>query len=408
MLGICFAVFIIISWALSFFIKGVSPFNVLLLSMVIYYPQFIFNLNIDLLIKGLIFFTTILYILMGKVRKKIFYFISLMGILIYGISLLNAHFSIDYDFLDSITAFGSFLMGLMIFCINFSAREKQKVLKEIMFLPVISLIIGIPLSLSGMISYLSRDGTAIAGASLETNLSFFGVIGIMAAIILKNKTKYIWYDYFKIINASIVCITMTRGGILASVVLLIPDIFSFLKVSLIKFKYFVLLIYGGILGIVPMVIVFEKINQRTFIDGQINTSGRLEAWNYIISLVKNKWSGNGYGYLKTLDTDPRLVAFTAAHNEFVRSYFETGILGTLLLLIILAGVFKYILMYPSIRVKYVITIIFSFLIYSFTDNCITNFRYWIPFMCICSCLVGLKKIENRGHHVAKKNDNLLL
>ncbi|WP_219334805.1 hypothetical protein, partial [Oenococcus oeni] len=48
-------------------------------------------------------------------------------------------------------------------------------------------------------------------------------------------------------------------------------------------------------------------------------------------------------------------------------------------------------------------ILLSFLIYSFTDNTIMNYRYWIPFsVIILSLLLKQKKPENNNKYLSQK------
>ena len=95
--------------------------------------------------------------------------------------------------------------------------------------------------------------------------------------------------------------------------------------------------------------------------------------------------------METLTDNINLRAFTAAHNEYIRIYFESGICGIIIMLIIITYIFYSILKNRNTdNIDYLLMILIAFLIYAFTDNCITNFRFWIPFMTVIS-VVGTYK-----------------
>lgn len=388
MLGILIVIVISIAWIICLCKKNWSPYVPLFVSMTVYYDSFISNIDIDLIIKIMFLMTTLIYVIQGKVKKKLLMLLIGLTILIYSISLLNVNFDWSYSRIDSITAISSFSTGIMLACIDLDNQERISILKTIQKLPIISLILGIPLSAMGFLTYFARSGTAVAGASSETNLAFFSTLAILAAIILKQVTQKSRYDVAKVVNYIIVCSTLTRGGILASTIILLPDIIAILMKAFIKAKYLIISFYGLAISVVPVIFIWKKISERTFENGQINTSGRLDAWKYIISLVRNRLTGNGYGSLKTMDYDPRLAAFTAAHNEFVRAFFESGLIGTVGLISIFICMLIFFLKKQKNMTTYILFAFIAFFVYSFTDNCITNYRYWFVFTFIISSFSG--------------------
>lgn len=387
MLGLSIVILILIIWVVALFRQPDMSISILLLFSVIYYDNFISNIQIDLLLKILFLITFIIAGLrIGFVSKYLLTIIP-SAFVIYFISIVHTQWTYNYSLVDSITAFTSLIIGLLIFCVNFNKQQELKILNVVSVLAIISLIVGIPLSAVHLVDYFGRDGLALAGASLATNLSFFGTIGVMASETLKNRTNLSRYRWLEYINFLIVCATLTRGGILASILILIPELLNFLKLAVYKTKYLMIFFIGLLASIYPIKLLYDEISKRTFQNGQLNTSGRFDAWNHIIAITNNKWYGNGYGYLKTMTGDTQLAAFTAAHNEYVRSYFETGIIGSTILVIILLSIFYWTLRSRVTKeFSYIIICCMAFLLYAFTDNCITNFRFWIPVMCVFSCM----------------------
>ncbi|OIM61828.1 O-antigen ligase family protein, partial [Oenococcus oeni] len=363
-----FIIIIVISWILMFLTNNKSGLIQVLLLFMIIYTNGSHQSTVDLLIKSL-FLITVLYLLITSGFKSKVLFILIL-VMLFSMSL-SYFFGIRdgyYTLQDAVTAGTSILLGFMIMCINLKDKTVVLWLKTVSLMPVISLIIGIPLFMIGAINYLGRDGTSIAGSSLSTNLSFFGVLGIMAVTILSSKYDFQKYNVLKFINFFIVLSTLTRGGIISSLVLLIPDVIIFFKKILQDATSFLKSIFFGLISVFPIILIVQKLLTRSYeSNGTLNTSGRSDAWKIILSLQTNYISGNGIGSLKTYTFDQQLAAFTAAHNEYVRIFFETGWIGVGCSLIALFLIIKNIEFN-----KMDFFILLSFLIYSFTDNTIMN------------------------------------
>lgn len=371
--------------------------SILLVSSVIYYESFTL-VNVDLFIKLLFLISTIYLLFIKGIKKRPFLMVTLFCIVQFGVSQIAPTNYNEYGFLDGMTSFLSILTGFWFMCINWNKDERFSIVKVISYLAPISIFIGVLLGGIGLIEFFGRHGVSVAGASLSTNLSFFGTIGIMAATLAEyfavneNTSKY---RFLKYINLIIVCSTLTRGGILSAVIVFIPEIFLFLKLIVRKPIY--ILLGGSTLLVLykPINIFISLLSQRMYTaSGEINTSGRLIAWNYILSLNQQKYTGSGLGSLKTFTSDPKLSAFTAAHNEYVRALFETGIFGLVLLLTLFTYILYKIVVHKTKYIKIISLLIFiSFLLYSYTDNTMTNFRYWMPFSILIGTIIESKSFK---------------
>lgn len=372
---------ILIGWVIGLYKKKVVALNFLLIILTIYYPSLTSVVDIDFTIKLFLLITALYYTRLYGLKKhsmKVFF----LALLLYCISFVNAQWDINYSYFDSITAFFSLILGLILYSIAWPSDLRILLLKCICKLPLYSIIFGLILSSMNLLEFIGRNGTGLAGASMSTNLSFFGVTGMVAATILKKKFNSDFYRALIYVNFLIIGLTLTRGGILAGVILLLPELFSFIKNILHKKKYILILLASLLTVIYPLKYIYINILERTIVNGEINTSGRMDAWISIINLSTNKLFGNGYGFLKTV-TDSSLKAFTAAHNEYIRMYVETGYLGVIITLLIFGIIFKKIIKEnKSNNIIMYFTVIISFLLYSYTDNTMTNFRFWIPFMVI--------------------------
>lgn len=384
---------IIIFWLILIFSKKITAFTFLILSLIIYYERFS-TINIDFVIKVLMLITVIICLFIYGFDKR---FIKLWSIILlfFIIILFNSKFSTYYTFYDMISSFLSLMIGLLCYSVNWPGSYQLKPLKFLSLMPIISIILGLIFLPTGLVPLFSRyDGSGLGGISLATNLSFFCVVGIMSSTALFKETKEKKYRILSYVNFFIVLMTLTRGGIIACTILLAPDFYNWLKESSKNQSKFIF----SIISFIPIATIIgwitPKIMERTFSDGALNTSGRLDAWNYIISLIQNRWIGNGLGNLKTLVNDPVLKqGFTAAHNEYVRIYFETGIIGFTIHLVIFCFIFSIARKKVYLELKtLVVTSMLCFMIYSFTDNTITNFRFWVPYLFVLSLIS--RKFEN--------------
>lgn len=373
-------------------VKKVSEYSIyifltLLGLLVIYYDSININLNLDLYLKILILLTSGLCLLVYGWKKNTFVIFSLV-ILMYILSLISAQWTSEFTLFESISAIASFTIGIVISRIRWKDEHKSKILLLISFLPLFSVVIGLILWPFGVINFLGRNNTALAGAALSTNLSFFGVIGIMASLLFFYKYNKVLFRYIAYLNFIIVFLTLTRGGILAGFVVIVPDAVKFAKDLIKSLSRKQLVIYTSIalLALIPIGYASILLIQRSFLDGEFISSGRFEAWPRILEHVTNMWSGRGYGYLKTV-TDPALKYFIAAHNEYLRLYLETGIIGLGLIIIMFVLIFYKPFKVKSNKFKVLyISVLISFLIYSLVDNTLTNFRYWVPFMSFVSVM----------------------
>lgn len=394
-MGFLFLTIILILWGYSFTNIKISPFSILFMSLGIFYSQFT-SINIDLIIKVLFLITSIIYLIKDKSSKKHVFSLLLIAVLILIESTSPSKFNQYYGLIDALTSFATFSTGILLFSIKFSLHERRSILKSISYLPIFSVLIGIPLAFGGFISMTARSGIALSGAALETNLSFFSVLSLVSLDILYQDTRSNKYQILKIINFILLCCTLTRGGIISGIIIILPSLLFLLKKGFKGVRQFIFLIITIFGSIYPLILLWKSISERTFTADGINTSGRYTAWDYIMNLITNKSQGMGLGSLKTLTEDINLRAFTAAHNTYIQFYYETGYLGVTLLSILFILILIIILKLTNYRKKIIYLTFISFLVYSYTDNCIVNNRYWYLFMFIIGCFKYFDRKEENA------------
>ena len=377
---------------------------VLIIAEVIYINYFS-TINVDFIIKTLMLFTNFIAIFKYGFRgKKIFTLFFLATL--FAIGFIGAKFSSIYSVYDNVTAYMSTFNGFIILTANWPNNNRNELLKKVSYIPLFSIIIGILIMPLNLIPFFTRLGNVgIGGASMATNLSFFAFVGIISSLSLYKYTSEEKYRHLAYINFFIILLTLTRGGIVAGFIALIPDLVNWLKnfKNVLKSrKKIIVLIIIALASIYPLYIITNLLISRSFVNGKFSTSGRVDAWKYIISLVQNKYYGNGTGYLKTM-TDSALRSFTAAHNEYVRIYFETGMLGILTHICLFYNSFKLIIKNAIIKKSSIIFFILAFLTYSVTDNTITNFRCWIPFVFVMALIGSDSNEKNKKDTINIKN-----
>lgn len=374
-----------ISWLYMFYRKGaIEAASFLFISSTVAYFLFASS-AIDVVLKALFAITFLSLIKKNRRRGGIGNIILLLLLFAF----VNAWFAIyDSTFkrIDCFTAYFSLFIGIIMQIVVIKEDKCKYLLETLSKLAIYSLLLGIPLSLLGLKDYLGRWGTALAGASISTDLSFFGTLGAAAALFYYKLYRNPSYRYLAYINFIIVCSTLTRGGILATAIILSFDFIPFV-ISIIKNKkYCIAILLTSIISIPAVSYILEALSIRN----EAGDSGRSEAWAMLILLQENLWIGNGYGFLKTRD-DHAIIAFTAAHNEYLHLFVEIGIIGIIIISILFYILFKNILKSSPIPHLLLIMFFISFMSYSYTDNTITNFRFWIPFMTLLMILQNINK-----------------
>lgn len=339
----------------------------------------VLNIDLTVFLKILFLLTYLFYIFQLNIKLR--YMSNILAVaVIMIINVIFAKFDNNYTFMSWLTAFIPLMTGLTALVINFKDIHKFFILKSLVYMPMFSIILGFILWPLGLVNPLARgDYIGLAGVSESTNLAFFCLIAMMSCVIIYKKTGVMKYNYLMYINYLFLIATLTRGGILAGTVIVLYDIIPFVQKCLRNRQRFFILLMSILICIIPLKFVLMQLSERMYdSSGAINTSGRTDAWTYIISLCQNKYIGNGYGYLKTR-TDYQLTFFSAAHNEYVHLYTELGWIGLIIFFLSIVDViFKKIIDDSAKNILYVLFLL-SFLIYSIFDNTLTNYCFWLPF-----------------------------
>ncbi|MFV0341458.1 MAG: O-antigen ligase family protein [Anaerocolumna sp.] len=388
-----FLISIIVVWGYFILVKKVCAFTVLIMSTVVYYAWFSI-IDMDFIIKLLLLGTAIISLLKYRYKyyTKILVFISIL-LLIAG--MLGADFNNTYTYKDFATAYLSTFLGILTFCVCWPENNRIAALKVIAWLPIISIVLAIILLPLQLVPIFSRvDGSGFGGISMATNLAFYSVISIMASLTIYSITSIKKYRLLAYLDFGIVLLTLTRGGILAAFIVLLPNILIWIKETKKSRNKVLITLVIILISTIPLIEATLLVINRSFSNGTFNSSGRFEAWAYMISIVENPIIGNGLGNLKTLTDNALKNGFRAAHNEYVRVYYETGFFGAFIYFKMFLFMFRKVIKNTvMLKKSYVICFILAFLSYSLTDNTLTNYRFWIPFMFVLALIQDSRKIS---------------
>jgi teichuronic acid biosynthesis protein TuaE len=352
-------------------------------------PQYILSteimgIEVSSLHKLFILYALIPYLLSRGVRK-----IINPPIIAYLIILFYTYvLSTRPEFLDALQPFKSFI-GLttawLIFSLNWNPQRIPKYIHSIGFLAIINVLLGIALHLLRIKPVYAQEYTGafrLTGSTIAAHLAMLAFVGIVAAMgeVGRGKKNFLWLG---VVNFGILVATGTRGATLGALLLFLPYGLRQLK-RLIRGKVAVVVLRASLIAGVIIVVALPNFITRVVgnqWESGINTSGRLEAWAFFFQQAnQNPWFGRGLGAGTVLNQGQVNSSFRVPHNEYLRTYVDGGIIGTILVIGAFILLFHEIL--SKIRPKsrlYLMSLILGFLIYSFFDNTLSTTQFAVPF-----------------------------
>ena len=244
------------------------------------------------------------------------------------------------------------------------------------------------------------------GANIPAHLAFLAFIALSVSIIeiRRNPERLLFYYAMTGLNLLILLSTGTRGPLIAVLVLVAVFFFDLIK----QF------IGGRVNRIVPLLLfivvivasVFwqlDNFKKRSFnrtTEEVVDTSGRAEAWAFFLDGVKDSpWFGRGLGSVLVSNDGSIYHGFIVPHNEYIRFYYDGGMIGVMLLFLGLLYVFRnvYTRLAPQLK-PYFFAFIIGVLIYSISDNTLSTLQFVVPF-CIYLCALRNLHDHQNGKEV---------
>lgn len=291
---------------------------------------------------------------------------------------------------DPIATFIGMASPFVLLLIRWPKSVADMHVKIICVLPLISVFIGIIFEAAG-ISPLFVDeftgATRLAGANIPPHLAFLAFMAFMAATIeaKRRPDRLVFYYTMMSVNFLILVLTGTRGGLISLMLMVFIFMYDLSKQFLKGKSALIIPLFGFAAVLVSSVwLQLDNLKKRSFeraTEVGIDLSGRLEAWDFFLKGVEGSpWFGKGLGAVLVANDGSLYEGFMVPHNEYIRFYYDGGIIGAVLLFAAILYVFRNVIRenVKELR-RYMTVLMIGFLIYSISDNTLSTLQFILPF-----------------------------
>ena len=289
-------------------------------------------------------------------------------------------------------------LGWLVFAIKWDWRRDQRLLKIFAWVPSLSVILGVALQAAGTL-LLFRNSTPprLEGATISAWLAALGLYSTIACLMLYRRERWPWARWLGFVNIAILGATLTRGAVLALIIVAIPSVVRFTRLQLsakgssglVKLAIAATIATAGAAILVSGLI--ERNENASSYDAARGVvtheiaSGRFQAWAFVYHQAKiNLAFGRGIGagpIVGNLPGSPE--GFKAQHNEYLRMLLEDGIVGgVILLLAIITTLFSVIRRAPFPVRADLAAAGLAFAVLSVTENTLTAAPLAVAFLLV--------------------------
>lgn len=356
--------------------------------------QYLVHLNVgglDLLsfYKFAILLLTIPAMLVYGIRMKLVYPIVALGLMVI-ITYTGSFWPDNLERMAPIKAFIGLVIPFVYLLIRWKSSSAERQIVLLPMLAPISIALGSLLHAVGVHQFYVIEFTGafrVQGANIPPHLAMLAFLGFLISLIeiKRNPTRYKYFYMMAGLNFFILLATGTRGPLIASIVVVLYYLYDLIK------QYF----RGKVLLIIPLAAFLvvaiaagfmqydnlkKRSLERTDASG-IDLSGRAEAWEFFLKgAEKSPVFGRGLGSSIVANDGSIYEGFVVPHNEYIRFYYDSGIVGAsllfLALLVVFVSVFKVL---PRGVKPYYAGLIIGFFVYSFSDNTLSTIQMIFPF-----------------------------
>lgn len=283
-------------------------------------------------------------------------------------------------------------LGWFAFCIRWDFRRDRQVLMAITLLPSLSLLAALPLSALGYttIWFTNAEGgiPRLQGASIAAQLALMAVVAVGTALMWRRVSPGRWPTIALALNTAIAVATVTRGAMIALVILAVPHVLRFCRDVLHGRRSVAALAGGAVAAAGALGAVFYIVSQRSYarfyVPGQgyigDDSSGRFDEWGSLIQAgLEQPVFGHGIGAGPVLGA--RTEGFLNQHQEYLRLLMESGFVGGGLvlaaMLIVTVGAAR--ATAPVVRPE-VIASLAALFVYAITDNPFSSPPALVPWL----------------------------
>ncbi|MBB6635128.1 O-antigen ligase family protein [Cohnella thailandensis] len=291
---------------------------------------------------------------------------------------------------EPIKAFIGLSSPFVMMLIRWPKPVAAKLVDLICFLPLISVFVGFALDTVGFYSLFLTEFTGavrLEGANIPPHLAFLAFMAFMVSIIeAKRRPDRLVFHYSMMsINFLILLLTGTRGALISCLLMVFLFLYDLVKQYL-KGKTALLIPLIGFVAVLgtSVWLQLDNLKKRSFertTGAGIDLSGRLEAWTYFLKGAEGSpWFGKGLGAVLVANDGSIFEGFTVPHNEYIRFYYDGGLIGAIILFAALFFLFSVVIRETAKGLRiYIAVLIIGFLIYSLSDNTLSTLQFILPF-----------------------------
>ncbi|WP_128893848.1 O-antigen ligase family protein [Longirhabdus pacifica] len=279
--------------------------------------------------------------------------------------------------------------------VKWKSKTVNQHMKLLCWLAPVSVCIGSLLHLINVYPMFVIEFTGafrLQGASIPSHLAMLACVGFVISLLELKRVpqQMLFFSISASVNFLILLATGTRGPLIVAILMVIYFIVDMVM------QY----VKGRIVLIIPILFIFvstiaafflvlDNMKTRSISDsGVLDTSGRTDAWSfYLERAADTPWFGKGLGSSLEANDGTLYDGFVVPHNEYIRFYYDTGLIGAVILFLFLCITFH--LVYKQLQRSlrpYFLCFIIGFLLYTFTDNTLSTIQFILPF---CWYLSGL-------------------
>lgn len=245
-----------------------------------------------------------------------------------------------YDYFDVLIRLTSFIFFFLLIPKGIKAAELKTLFVGIVVVMVIACLYNVFVNFTDLLNISKiANSYSVNFMSFFSNRNTFAMYlfaGIFSALVLLkmnigNRKILIAIMIFEIIN---LLFTMSRGGILATFIVLLPSLFDYFRSHRASFIIFLILLLV-VSGFVMNNKEIQDIITRLFIRPDAGTSGRSDLWQEGMELVRGKRLLTGVGYYTAMS----YTGISQFHSMFVDTLVDTGLFGLLFKLAIIFYVY---------------------------------------------------------------------
>ena len=295
---------------------------------------------------------------------------------------------------QTVASLATLSLGWIVFALRWNWSRDQMLLKVLALVPATSVLSGLVLQAAGQMSLFRHTSPPrLQGATIAAWLATLGFCAVLACVVLARRRAWRHARTFAVINVLIVAVTLTRGALLALVVMLAPAMLAWVRRQTRRRGP------GGVLRLVALLIcatvaaaaLLPGLRARNedasvLVAGHGSheiASGRFQAWDFAYQRAKvNLAFGRGVGAGPVVGRTPGSpVGFTAQHNEYVRMLLEVGVIGGVILLAAIVLSVTGVLSRAPAEVRGELTAAaIAFALYSVTENTLSATPLAVAFL----------------------------